>query len=37
MEHGLEKIKAGVCDPKDVEAELDELFIEDLQKIGAVA
>ncbi len=37
MEHGLEKIKAGICDPKDVESELDELFVENLQKTGAVA
>ncbi|RTL11757.1 MAG: secretion system protein E [Neisseriaceae bacterium] len=37
MEHGLEKIKAGSCDPKDVEAELEELFIENLQQLEAIA
>lgn len=31
IEHGIEKIKQGICDPKDVEAELDELFIENLE------
>ncbi len=28
MQHGLEKIKLGLCDPADVEAELDEIFKE---------